>query len=84
MDARQDGITVTGILLGNKGNSFGSWNNSASIGSGRNRVVFDLTPKQMSFVFGPQRNWRMIDPERFGSDLVKVVSTSFIDYLNKR
>lgn len=75
LEARQEGITVTGILLGTP---TGGWNPASR------RVQFDLSPKQMSFVFGPQRNWRMIDPERFGSDLVKVVSTSFIDYLNKR
>jgi len=44
---------------------------------------FDVTPKQMRFMFGPPKNWAMLDPERLGDGLVKAVSSSFINYLRR-
>ena len=68
--ARRAGVGVTGILLGEK--------------DYEGKPAFDLTPKQMGFMFGHARNWRMMDSERLGTDLVRLVSSSFTDYLSAR
>lgn len=70
LGARKVGVGVTGVCLGHDG--YGG------------APSYDLTPKQMSFVFGHQRNWRMMTPSRLGSDLVKLVSTSFTSYLKSQ
>jgi hypothetical protein len=70
LGARKVGVGVTGVCLGHEG--YGG------------APSYDLTPKQMSFVFGHQRNWRMMTPSRLGSDLVKLVSTSFTSYLRSQ
>ena len=64
--ARKHGIGVSCIFIGH------GYGGSTS---------FDVTPKQMNFMFGQQKYWKMIDPTRIGSDLVHLVSTSFVDYL---
>ena len=51
------------------------------IGHGGNQ--FDATPKQMRFMFGPSKNWSMIDPSRLGEGLIRTVSGSFINYLRR-
>lgn len=71
LGARKAGVGVTGVCLGHE--SYGGGSPS-----------YDLTPKQMSFIFGHQKNWRMMTPSRLGSDLVKLVSTSFSDYLRNQ
>jgi Mg-chelatase subunit ChlD len=71
LGARKSGVGVTGVCLGYEGYAGGA-------------PQYDLTPKQMSFVFGHQRNWRMMTPSRLGSDLVKLVSTSFTSYLKSQ
>jgi hypothetical protein len=68
--ARKAGVGVTGILLGET--------------DYEGKPRFDLTPKQMGFMFGHARNWRMMDSERLGTDLVRLVSSSFTDYLSAR
>ena len=44
---------------------------------------YDVTPKQMHFMFGGRRNWGMLEPNRLGDGLIKAVSSSFINYLRK-
>lgn len=48
------------------------------IGSG---ASYDVSAKQMEFVFGSNRNWKFIDSQRVGTDLVSLVSQSFMKYL---
>jgi len=69
--ARAQGIGVTGILLGSR------------MGPGF-PTRFDLEPSQLSYMFGPQRFWRRVRAERIGSDLVQLVSSSFIQFLRRR
>lgn len=64
---RRKGVGVTGIMIGDKHHD----------GS----MDFDLTPKQMKFVFGPQKCWRRMDPDRIGHDLVRLVASSFTEFL---
>lgn len=64
---RRKGVGVTGIMIGDK-HLDGS-------------MDFDLTPKQMKFVFGPQKCWRRMDPDRIGHDLVRLVASSFTEFL---
>jgi hypothetical protein len=44
---------------------------------------FDASPKQMRFMFGPSKNWSMVDPSRLGEGLIRTVSSSFINYLRR-
>ena len=64
---RKKNISVTGVFLGSE------------MG---NKVEYELTPEQLSHMFGPRRYWRLMQPKRLGTDLVKLVSSSFLAYLN--
>lgn len=44
---------------------------------------YDVTPKQMRFMFGAPKNWAMLEPQRLGDGLIRSVSKSFINYLRK-
>lgn len=74
--ARQEGIGVTGIMLGHRG--------YAAPGQPKPVPRYDLNEKQLGFMFGHRRNWNMMDPDRLGIDLVRLVTTSFSDYLSRR
>lgn len=63
---RQRGIQVTGVLVGHP------------LG---NEVIYDMSPKEMSFMFGPARHWRFTDPRNLGYDLIQLVTSSFLAYL---
>lgn len=39
---------------------------------------------KLRFMFGHQSNWKVVDESRLGSDLVNLVSTSFVKYLSTR
>jgi hypothetical protein len=67
--ARQQGIGVTGILVGN--------------GYGPN-IHYDMSPKQLKFMFGAPRFWKTMAPGKLSQDLVKLVASSFVDYLKAR
>lgn len=41
----------------------------------------DVDDATLSFMFGPTTNWRRLPEKRFGDDLVRLVSTSFVKYL---
>jgi hypothetical protein len=45
---------------------------------------FDLEDRDLFFIFGGRRNWRKMTGERFGNDLVQLVSTSFLEFLSRR
>jgi hypothetical protein len=62
--ARAKGIGVTGIMIGRQG---------------RNGVRSDVSPKNMSFMFG-SKHWRVMG-QAFGNDLIHLVTRSFVDYL---
>jgi len=66
--ARKNGIGVSCLFIGD--------------GSG-DCAHFDVTPKQMHFMFGHQKSWRMVTQERLGSDIVQLVSTGFVDFLRR-
>jgi len=69
---RSQGVNVTGIMVGAP-----DWHKPGAI-------HYDMSPKQLSFMFGPKRNWKQMDPARIGQDLVSVVASSFIDFLRNR
>jgi len=69
--ARSKGINVTCVLVGAP-----DWRKP-------DQIHYDMSPKQLSYMFGPRRNWRQMDPERVGSDLVHLVATSFVDFLKR-
>ena len=69
--ARGLGINVTCVLVGAP-----DWRKPEEI-------HYDMNPKQLSYMFGPKRNWRQMDPECIGSDLVHLVATSFVDFLKR-
>jgi len=68
--ARAQGVGVTGILLGSR------------ILPGA-PARFDLTPQQLAYMFGPQRFWRMVRPERIDTDLVELVASSFVRFVRQ-
>lgn len=41
----------------------------------------DLSPKHLGYMFGHHRHWRVLGNQRFGSDLVQLVTSSFVDFL---
>jgi hypothetical protein len=67
-EARQNGIHVTGVLIGDQGYR-------------DEPARFDMSPKQMKFMFGPQKFWSRMTPDRLGSDLVKLVSNNVLEFL---
>jgi hypothetical protein len=44
---------------------------------------YDVSSKQMRFMFGAPKNWARLEPNRLGDGLIKAVSSSFINYLRK-
>ena len=70
--ARKKGVNVTGVLLGEKKPQ-------------RHNFVseFEMTPKQLEFMFGTQRNWRRMTADSINRDLVQLVSQSFVRYLKQ-
>ena len=71
--ARKKGVNVTGVLLGE------------NIVQRRGGFVssYEMTPKQLEFMFGTRRNWRRMSPESINRDLVQLVSQSFLRYLKR-
>jgi hypothetical protein len=69
-EARQSGVGVTGILIGDE--------------TRPGVTRYDMRDADLKYMFGPSSNWRKISGSTLGSDLVKVVSTSFVSYLNNR
>ncbi len=63
---RNHGTNITGVLVGQRAGS---------------KVEYDLTPEQMGFIFGPRKFWRFMDPTNLGQDLVRLVTTSFLNYV---
>jgi hypothetical protein len=65
--ARRRGINVTALLIGD---------------TRAGRVRFDVNNSDLSFMFGSERYWKCVDEHRFGDDLIKAVSSSFMSYLS--
>jgi hypothetical protein len=72
--ARTRGINVTGILIGTRG----GWMNPTG------EVRYDMSNKELAYMFGPKRNWRTVHPDRIGNDLIQAVARSFVDFLKRR
>lgn len=71
-EMRRRGINLTGVMLGEHHRYK------------KDEIYYDLSEKQMQFMFGPRSNWRRMDPDRFDQDLVQLVARSFINYLRHR
>jgi hypothetical protein len=70
--ARKKGVNVTGVLLGeNRPRRAGFISE------------YEMTPKQLEFMFGTRRNWRRMSPDTINQDLVQLVSQSFLRYLKR-
>lgn len=44
----------------------------------------DTHSKSMGFMFGPSKYWRIVNEQTFGTDLVGLVTTAFVEYLRSR
>lgn len=44
----------------------------------------NVAPKSMAYMFGPSKYWRVLNEEKFGPDLIDLVTQSFTDYLRSR
>jgi hypothetical protein len=71
-DIRRLGTNVTGMLVGSLRNLKGG------------DVHYDVGPKDLKFMFGSQKSWKQVRPDRLGNDLVQLVAQSFTEYLKKR
>lgn len=71
--ARRRAINVTGVLLGNEPTK-----NQRGLAA---RGAFDLGPEELKYMFGAQRNWRCMTPANLSTELVNLVSTSFMRFL---
>jgi hypothetical protein len=65
--ARRRGINVTALLIGD---------------TRAGKLRFDVSQKDLAFMFGSERYWKCVDEHKFGSDLIKAVSNSFVSYLS--
>lgn len=74
--ARKDGVNVTGVILGERKPTYD--------GSLTEDVVYELSDRDLFFVFGSRRNWKKMTPDRIGNDLVQLVATSFVEFLQRR
>ncbi len=61
------GVNVTGVIFSEDSNNDETWGT--------------VSDKEMTHMFGPRRNWKRIGAERMGQDLVRLVSSSFLNYL---
>lgn len=66
--ARSRNIATTGVIIGN---GYGD------------SVTYDLGPRELRFIFGSDRHWKQVHPQRLGADLVQLVAGSFVDYLKR-
>lgn len=73
-EARRRSIATTGAIIGSS---------SYAYSDDESKVYYDLGPRELRFMFGAPRFWKQIDPRNFGNDLVKLVASSFLDYLNR-
>ena len=46
--------------------------------SGKYHAISD---PDMKFMFGHKRHWKRMSEDRFGQDLIRLVTTSFMNYL---
>jgi hypothetical protein len=65
------GVNVTGVIFGEDPDK----------DEDENYRGWGVKNSDMAHMFGPRRNWRRIEPDRMGQDLVKLVSSSFLNYL---
>lgn len=65
--ARRRGINVTALLIGD---------------TRAGKLRFDVSQKDLAFMFGSERYWKCVDEHKFGADLIKAVSNSFVSYLS--
>jgi hypothetical protein len=72
--ARMQGIATSGAIIGTRHTLYSDDPSS---------VYYDLGPRELRFMFGAPRFWRQLDPNTFGQDLVRLISSSFLDYLNR-
>ena len=66
--ARRHGIQVTGVFIHKRRHG---------------EIDSELTDKDMEYMFGSRRHWRMFADETFDQGLVQVVSHSFQSYLRR-
>jgi von Willebrand factor type A domain len=67
--ARRQGIHVTSLLVGDRAEDGG--------------VQFDVSRRDLQFMFGSERYWKCIDAHRLGEGLVQAVTDSFLSYLSR-
>lgn len=82
--ARRDGAsfgtkTLMGFVRGNVMSA-----RQKGIGVTGVMIGRDVHDKAMSFMFGPQKYWRVMGEDTFGTDLVQLVTGAFIEYLRGR
>jgi hypothetical protein len=44
-------------------------------------IASDVTEAEMRFMFGSAKHWRIVSDKTFSRDLVRLVATSFVEYL---
>ncbi len=66
-EARRHGIHVTALLVGDR--------------DPQGHINFDVSAKNLQFMFGSERYWKCVDERRLGEDLVQAVTSSFLSYL---
>lgn len=69
-DIRKLGTNVTGMLVGAL--------------RGKDHIHYDVDAKDLRFMFGSQKSWKQVRPDRLGNDLVDLVARSFTEYLKTR
>ena len=44
----------------------------------------EVKANSMAFMFGPSKYWRVVGENTFGTDLVQLVTSAFVEYLRAR
>jgi len=44
-------------------------------------VATAVSPTELTYMFGPPKNWKVLDPRKLGDELVSLVSDAFVEYL---
>lgn len=68
--ARRAGVNVSALMVGSK--------------MGAGHTVFEVSPSEMSEMFGSDRFWQRVDEQHLVASLVQLVSVVFSNFLHRR
>ena len=75
-------IRVVGTLIGELERARVNLHHSEYLESTLDATVGSaVSPMELTYMFGPPKNWKVLDPRRMGDELVTLVSNVFVEFL---